>query len=90
MIATRREIDEDWSEFEGYATNLYARTMISDQSVSPATFVSSAGRLEVSPTTLDTIDAAQLPTTFDVKAITDEIVSLKKVVGELRTYAEEV
>jgi hypothetical protein len=29
MIGANGQIDKEWSEFESYATNLYARTVVS-------------------------------------------------------------
>lgn len=90
MIGANREIDKDWSEFEGYATNLYARTIVSGQPSSAAALVPSTARQEAPPLPLDMINAGQLPSHLDVKAISDEMTSIKRVVGDLRTYAEEV
>jgi len=90
MIAADREIDKDWSEFESYATNLYARTIVTGQTTSAAALVPSTARQEAPQLMLDNVNVAQLPSNLDAKAITDEIASIKKVVGDLRTYAEEV
>ncbi|CAF4285885.1 unnamed protein product [Rotaria sp. Silwood2] len=90
MIGANREIDKEWSEFESYATNLYARTIVSGQPSSAATLIPSIARQEVPPTTLDTINASQSPSNIDLKAINDEMASIKRVIGDLRTYAEEM
>jgi hypothetical protein len=90
MIAANREIDKDWSEFESYATNLYARTIVTGQPTSAAALVPSTARQEAPQLMLDNVNIPQVPSNLDAKAITDEITSIKKVVGDLRTYAEEV
>jgi len=90
MIAANQEIDKDWSEFESYATNLYARTIVTGQTTSAAALVPSTARQEAPQLMLDNVNVPQLPSNLDAKAITDEIASIKKVVGDLRTYAEEV
>ncbi|CAF1134485.1 unnamed protein product [Rotaria sp. Silwood1] len=90
MIGANHEIDKDWSEFESYATNLYARTIVSGKSSSSATVVTSRTHQEIPPTTLDTMNTSQSSSTIDVKGITDEMASIKRVVGDLRTYAEEM
>jgi hypothetical protein len=90
MIGINRDIDKDWSEFESYATNLYARTVVSGQPSSTVALVSSTANQEIPQTSLDMYNNAQLPSNFDVKAMTDEMASIKRVVGDLRTYAEEV
>ncbi|CAF3990732.1 unnamed protein product [Rotaria sordida] len=90
MIGANHEIDKDWSEFESYATNLCARTILFGQRSAATTLVPSAARQEVPSTTLDTINTSQLSSNIDFKAITDEIVSIKRAVGDLRTYAEEM
>ncbi|CAF0766794.1 unnamed protein product [Rotaria sp. Silwood1] len=90
MIGANRKIDKEWSEFESYATNLYARTIVTGQPSSAATLVPSAARQEVSPITLDTMNASQSLSNIDLKTITDEMASIKRVIGDLRTYAEEM
>ncbi len=90
MIAANQEVDKDWSEFESYATNLYARTVVTGQPTSAAALVPSTARQEAPQLMLDNINVPQLPSNLDAKAIADEMASIKKVVGDLRTYAEEV
>ncbi|CAF4967766.1 unnamed protein product [Rotaria sp. Silwood1] len=90
MIAANHEVDKDWSEFESYATNLYARTKVSGTSSSSTTIVSSRTHQDVPPTILDTMNTSLSSSTIDLKAITDEIASIKKVVRDLRTYTEEM
>ncbi|CAM4802072.1 unnamed protein product [Rotaria magnacalcarata] len=90
MIAANREIDKEWSEFESYATNLYARTIVSGQPSSAAALVPSAARQEIPQTMLDTMNTSLASPNVDIKAITDEIASIKRSVGDLRTYAEEM
>ncbi|CAF3473511.1 unnamed protein product [Rotaria socialis] len=90
MVAANREIDREWSEFESYATNLYARTIVSGQPSSSAALVPSAARQEIPQTAFDTMNTSLASPNVDVKAITDEIASIKRSVGDLRTYAEEM
>lgn len=90
MIAVSRDVDKDWSEFESYATNLYARTIVAGQPSSASVLVPSIARQEAPQTTSDTASAISISSNADIKAITDEITSIKKAVGDLRTYAEEV
>ncbi|CAF4027402.1 unnamed protein product, partial [Rotaria sp. Silwood1] len=66
------------------------RTIVSGKSSSSATVVTSRTHQEIPPTTLDTMNTSQSSSTIDVKGITDEMASIKRVVGDLRTYAEEV
>jgi hypothetical protein len=90
MIGANRQVDKDWSEFESYATNLYARTVIAGQPSSSATLVPSTARQEIPQPTLDITNIPQIPSNFDVKALADEMSSIKRTIGDLRTYAEEV
>jgi hypothetical protein len=90
MIGASREIDKQWSEFESYATNLYARTVVSGQPSSAALLIPSKAQQETPPTSSDLYNNSQLQSNVDVKAITDEMASIRRAVGELRTYSEEV
>jgi hypothetical protein len=90
MIGANRQIDKAWSEFENYATNLYARTVVAGQSLATAAFVPSKVDQEVPQTALDMSNIPQISSNLDVKAITDEMTSIKRTIGDLRTYAEEV
>ncbi|CAF0881591.1 unnamed protein product [Adineta steineri] len=90
MVGANRKIDKDWSEFESYATNLYARRIVSGQPTSAAALVPSAARQELLSSSVDAFNVPSLTSNLDVKAITDEMTSIKKVVGDLRTYAEEM
>jgi len=90
MVGANREMDKGWSEFEGYATNLYARTVVAGQPSSAAALVPSIAHQEASQTTLDANNMAQVPSNFDIKAISDEMTLIKRNIGDLRTYAEEV
>jgi hypothetical protein len=90
MIGVNRDIDKNWSEFENYATNLYARTVVSGQPSSAAVLVPSRAQQEAPQTTLDTMNMLSLSPNLDVKGITDEITSIKRTVADLRNYAEEV
>ncbi|CAF4462445.1 unnamed protein product, partial [Rotaria socialis] len=90
MIATSREVDRDWSEFESYATNLYARTIVSGQPSSSAALVPSTARQEATQITLDQMSTSQVSPNLDMKVITDEIASIKRALGDLRTHSEEM
>ena len=84
MIANNREVDKDWSEFESYATNLYARSALTSQP-------SSASALAPSTTNQELFtDATPGLSATDMKSITDEMVSIRKVIGDLRVQSEEV
>ncbi|UJR35044.1 hypothetical protein I4U23_027820 [Adineta vaga] len=90
MVATTRNIDKEWSEFESYATNLYARTVVTGQPTSAAALIPAIARQETSSATSDALNTPQISSNVDIKAITDEMSSIKKAVGDLRTYAEEM
>ena len=91
MIATTREVDTDWSAFESYTTNLYARTLLTGQpSYVSAAFVPSTARQEMSQAKVDANAISQDSISLDVKAINDEMTSIRKVIGDLRVHAEEV
>jgi hypothetical protein len=90
MIGANGQIDKEWSEFESYATNLYARTVVSGQPSSVAVHAPSITQQDSSQTASDTANIPQFPPNVDVKAITDEMSSIKRSIGDLRTYAEEV
>ena len=87
MIANSREVDKDWSEFESYATNLYARSILTGKPTSASALVPSTNNQEL---TADALLTNQGSSTVDMKAITDEMTSIRKVIGELRVHAEEV
>jgi hypothetical protein len=91
MIGATREVDKDWAEFESYATNLYARSVLINPSAS-AIVPSKLG-----PEQKSSSDIINNNTQFqsnngysDIKTITDEMVSVRKAVLDLRTYSEEV
>ncbi|CAF1230161.1 unnamed protein product [Rotaria sordida] len=90
MIAVDPKIDKDWSKFEGYATNLYARIQASGAPASSATVVPSRTRQDDLHTTLDTMNTSPSSSTIDLKTISDDIASIKRVIGDLRTYTEEM
>ncbi|CAF1249047.1 unnamed protein product [Adineta ricciae] len=90
MVAATGQIEKEWSEFESYSTNSYAQSIISGQSTSAVALVSSAARQDASSITLDALNFPQISPNFDIKSITEEISSIKKAVGDLRTYAEEM
>ena len=83
MIGANRQIDKDWSEFESYATNYYARTVVA----SPVVLSSATTKQE--SLEIDT-NMSQLPLNFDAKSFADEVSAIKRTVGELRNSAEEV
>ncbi len=85
-----RQIDKDWSEFENYATNLYARTVVASQPSSSVVLTSSIANQESSQATADTMNMPQLPSNFDAKSFSDEMSSIKRTIGDLRNSAEEV
>ena len=90
MVAATQQIEKGWSEFESYSTNSYAQSVISGQSTSAAALVSSAARQDASSVALDALNFPQISPNFDIKSITEEMSSIKKALGDLRTYAEEV
>lgn len=79
MIGANREVDKDWAEFESYATNLYARSVVMNQSVPVSNNCPSQSGLE-----------QQTSSDLDIKTITDEMASVRKAVVDLRTCSEEV
>jgi hypothetical protein len=85
MIGTHRDVDRDWSEFESYATNRYARSQLSGQPSSVSALVPLATRQDDQQTNLDLINFPQLPLNFDAKAMSEEMSSIKRAVGDLRT-----
>jgi hypothetical protein len=90
MIGANRKIDKDWSEFENYATNLYARTVVASQPSSSVVLTSSIANQESSQATADTMNMPQIPSNFDAKSFSDEMSSIKRTIGDLRNSAEEV
>lgn len=90
MIAMDPKTDQDWSEFESYATNRYARTVVNSLSSPSTALVSTKTRQEIQQTT---IDANMVPTgssTIEMKSITDELISMRKIIVDLRNHADEV
>lgn len=79
MIGANRAVDRDWAEFESYATNLYARSVLMNSSSPVSNIISTKSSLE-----------QQLSPDMDIKSITDEMVSVRKAVSDLRTASEEV
>lgn len=90
MVAASRNIEKEWSEFESYSTNLYAQTAVTGDASTAAALVPSAAREDSSSAALEALNMSQLPTSLDIKAISDEMTAMKKAVGDLRVYAEEV
>jgi hypothetical protein len=79
MIAANREVERDWAEFENYATNLYARSIVINQPVS-----------KIDSEQQSSADNTQYQSNTDVQLITDEMTSVRKALLDLRTYSEEV
>lgn len=90
MIGFNRQIDKQWSEFESNSTNLYIRSIISGQPSSAAVLVPSIIHQKTSQSAADANNLSQTSTNVDIKAITDELTMIKRTIGELRTYSEEV
>ena len=88
MIGANREVDKDWAEFESYATNLYARSIVNNQSLLP----SKLGSEQQSSLDMTNNSVQLLSNTghLDAKAITDEMISIRKAILDLRTCSEEV
>lgn len=93
MIGANRQVDKDWSEFESYATNLYARSLLTSQPLSASIIGSSSVLQEKLSSSDKTAYNSQLQSNVnysDVKLITDEIISLRKTILDLRNNSEEV
>ncbi|UJR10750.1 hypothetical protein I4U23_014938 [Adineta vaga] len=93
MIGAHRDIDKDWSEFESYATNLYARSLLTDQPSSTSTLVPSKVRQEQqsSSDTKNSNLPSQTNTGYvDLKVVTDDMASVRKTILDLRICAEEM
>jgi hypothetical protein len=88
MISLERSVDRDWSEFENYASYLYARTAFAAQrallqsKLNPTTAQREA-------TATGNIVSQALPAS-DIQVISEEVASIRKSVAELRDSAEEV
>jgi len=91
MIGATREVDKDWAEFESYATNLYARSVLINQSASTSVPSKLGSEKQLSSDVINNNSQFQSNTNYsDIKTITDEMVSVRKAVVDLRTYSEEV
>ncbi|CAF1110172.1 unnamed protein product [Rotaria sordida] len=93
IIGANRKIDKDWSEFESYATNHYAQSLITNQKLSTSILLSSKVRQEQqSFSDITNLNSRVQSNTnhIDMKTIIDELVSLRKAVLDLRTYSEEM
>jgi len=93
MIAANRDVEKDWSEFESYATNLYARSLLTNQPLSASAIIPSKLRQEQqlpADTMNNNLQFQSSTSQLDMKAITDEMVSVRKALLDLRTYSEEV
>jgi hypothetical protein len=89
MIGANREVTKDWAEFESYATNFYARSIVNNQPSSTPT-KSGSEQQSSSDITNNNVQLQSNTTYSDLKAITDDVVSVKKAILDLRTYSEEV
>lgn len=93
IIGANQKIDKDWSEFESYATSLYAKSLVTNQTFSKITMQSSKVQQEQqtfsnthNEYSQNQLDINQL----NIKTITEEMVSIKKVLQDLCTCSEEV
>lgn len=86
MIGANREVDRGWAEFETYATNLYARSLVKNQSSLPSRVVSIKSTSEHQQSRPDASNNHPM----DIKSITNEMTSVKKALADLRTHSEEV
>jgi hypothetical protein len=82
MMAANRDVERDWAEFESYATNLYARSIVINQ---PAFKLDSEQQSSTDNTQCQTNTSQS-----DVQSITEEMISVRKALSDLRTYSEEV
>jgi hypothetical protein len=93
MIGANRAVNKDWSEFENYATNLYARSLVTNQLLSASAIVPSKAHQEQQQpsNTMNNNPQFQMNTGYlDVNTITDDIASVRKAVLDLRNHSEEV
>lgn len=90
MVAARRNIDTDWSEFESYATNHYARSLLTNVSTTSTNTMNSSRQVEQTNGSDSNNSNVQIGSNSDVKSINDEISSLRKALIDLRTQSEEV
>ncbi|CAF3549240.1 unnamed protein product [Rotaria socialis] len=88
IIGANREVDKDWSAFESYATNHYARSLVTNQSLSTSALESSKLRQEIQ-SHLETTNQSSISHS-DINTITEEMTSVRKAVLDLRNYSEEV
>jgi hypothetical protein len=90
MIGANRSVDKDWSEFENYATNRYARSLLTNQPLSASVIVPSKAHQEQQQSSDTTNNNPQFPSSLDVATITADMASVRKTISDLRTHAEEV
>ena len=90
MIAMDPKIDQEWSEFESYATNRYARTVVNSLSSPSTALVSTKTRQEMEQTAIDGNMVSAASSTIEMKSITDELASMRKIIVDLRNHADEV
>ncbi|CAF1532094.1 unnamed protein product [Adineta ricciae] len=93
MIAAHRQVDKDWSEFESYSTNLYLRSLLTDQPLSASALLPSPVRTDQQSSSDASTNNAQYQTNasyLDFKAINDDMVSVRKTILDLRTCAQEM
>ena len=89
MIAERPDVEKDWSDFEFYATNLYARSVVNNQNSTSIAVVPSS-KTDVSQSREEAFPTSTSLSTTDIVAITDELASVRRIMNDLRTHSEEV
>ncbi|CAF1054407.1 unnamed protein product [Adineta steineri] len=90
MIGANRNVDREWSEFESYATNQYVRSLLTNQPLSIAALVPSKEQQLSSDMTNNNQQFQSNNNQSDTKLLADEVTSVKKVIADLRTHAEEM
>ena len=93
MIAAHRQVDKDWSEFESYSTNLYLRSLLTNEPLSASALLPSPIRTDQQSSSDASTNNAQYQTNasyLDFKAINDDMVSVRKTILDLRSCAQEV
>lgn len=86
MIGANRDVDRDWAEFEIYATDHYAQTLVRNQTSLPTRISPNKSTVEYQQSSID--PASNQP--LEIKSITDEMASVRKTLSELRTQSVEV
>lgn len=86
MIAANREVDRDWAEFETYATNHYAQSLVKNQTILPSRIMPMKSNMESQQASADSSNNQPI----EFKSITDEMTSVRKTLFDLRAHSEEV